>query len=125
MSKEVILTENAPGAIGAYSQGIKYGNLIFTSGQLPINPQDGKLVVDIKQATAQSIENLKAILEKAGTNLENVLKVSVFVKDLNDFATVNEVYSTYFKENCPARSCYQVAKLPMDAVIEIEAIATV
>lgn len=125
MSKEIISTKNAPKAIGAYSQGIKYGNLIFTSGQLPINPKDEKLIKDIKDATVQSIENLKAILEEAGTSLENVLKVSIFLNDLNNFSVVNEVYSTYFKENCPARSCYQVAKLPMDAVIEIEAIATV
>jgi|GEM_PF-36182 len=125
MSKEIISTENAPGAIGPYSQGIKSGNFVFTSGQLPINPENNELITEIKAATTQSLENLKAILLAGGANLENIVKVTIFVKDLNDFTSVNEVYATYFKENPPARSCFQVAKLPMDAVIEIEAIAVV
>ena len=125
MNREIISTKNAPSAIGAYSQGIKHGNLVFTSGQLPIDPTTNVLITEIKEATAQSIKNLKAILEEAGTSLDNVVKVSIFVKDLNEFAAINEVYATYFKENPPARSCYQVAKLPMDAVIEIEAIAAI
>ena len=124
MKKEVINTNNAPGAIGPYSQGIIVGDFVYTSGQIPINPATGVMETDIKVATKQSMENVKAILEAAGTSLENVVKTSIFLKDLNDFAVVNEVYGTYFNENPPARSCVQVAKLPKDAVIEIEAIAT-
>ena len=124
MKKEVINTKNAPGAIGPYSQGIIVGDFVYTSGQLPINPATGVMETDIKVATKQSMENVKAILEEAGTSLENVVKTSIFLKDLNDFAAVNEVYGTYFTENPPARSCVQVAKLPKDAVIEIEVIAT-
>lgn len=124
MKREVINTKNAPGAIGPYSQGIIVGDFVYTSGQLPINPATGVLETDIKVATKQSMENVKAILEEAGTSLENVVKTSIFLKDLNDFTAVNEVYGTYFTENPPARSCVQVAKLPKDAVIEIEVIAT-
>ena len=123
MKREVINTNNAPGAIGPYSQGIVVGDFVYTSGQIPINPATGELENDIKVATKQSMENVKAILEGAGTSLENVVKTSIFLKDLNDFSIVNEIYGTYFKENPPARSCVQVAKLPKDAVIEIEAIA--
>ena len=123
MKREVIHTNNAPGAIGPYSQGIIVGDFVYTSGQIPINPATGVMETDIKLATKQSMENVKAILEAAGTSLENVVKTSIFLKDLNDFAAVNEVYGTYFTENPPARSCVQVAKLPKDAVIEIEAIA--
>lgn len=124
MKREIIHTNNAPGAIGPYSQGIIVGDFVYTSGQIPINPATGVMESDIKLATKQSMENIKAILEEAGTSLENVVKTSIFLKDLNDFAAVNEVYGTYFTENPPARSCVQVAKLPKDAVIEIEAIAT-
>ena len=123
MTKEVINTNNAPEAIGPYSQGVIVGDFVYTSGQIPLNPVTGELVTDIKLATKQSMENIKAILEEAGTSLNNVVKTSIFLKDLNDFEAVNEVYGTYFIENKPARSCVQVAKLPTDAVIEIEAIA--
>lgn len=123
MTKEVINTNNAPEAIGPYSQVVIVGDFVYTSGQIPLNPATGELVTDIKLATKQSMENIKAILEEAGTSLNNVVKTSVFLKDLNDFEAVNEVYGTYFIENKPARSCVQVAKLPKDAVIEIEAIA--
>lgn len=123
MTKEVINTNNAPEAIGPYSQGVIVGDFVYTSGQIPLNPVTGELVTDIKLATNQSMENIKAILEEAGTSLNNVVKTSIFLKDLNDFEAVNEVYGTYFIENKPARSCVQVAKLPKDAVIEIEAIA--
>lgn len=123
MTKEVINTNNAPEAIGPYSQGVIVGDFVYTSGQIPLNPLTGELVTDIKLATKQSMENIKAILEEAGTSLNNVVKTSIFLKDLNDFEAVNEVYGTYFIENKPARSCVQVAKLPKDAVIEIEAIA--
>ncbi len=124
MSKKIIATTKAPGAIGPYSQGVSANQMVFTSGQLPINPADGKLVTDdVKEATKQCLENVKAILEEAGTTLENVVKVTVFLKDLNDFAAMNDVYKTYFTENCPARSAFQVAKLPLDALVEIEAVA--
>lgn len=123
MKKEIINTNNAPGAIGPYSQGVSLGNLVYTSGQIPLNPKTGELAIEIKEATKQSMENVKAILEEAGTSLENVIKTTIFLKDLNDFAAVNEVYGTYFNESKPARSCVEVAKLPKDAVIEIEAIA--
>lgn len=121
--KKIINTEHAPAAIGPYSQGLIVGDLVYTSGQLPLNPQTKVLETEIKAATKQSLENCKAILEAAGASLDKVFKTTVFVKDLNDFAAVNEVYGTYFNENPPARSCVQVAKLPMDAPIEIEVIA--
>ena len=125
MSKVVIATEKAPGAIGPYSHGNKIGDLIFTSGQLPINPETKELITEIKAATRQSLENVKGILEEVGSSMDKVVKATVFVKDLGQFGEVNEVYSEYFGKNSPARSCVQVAKLPMDAVIEIEVIAHV
>lgn len=121
--KKIINTEHAPAAIGPYSQGVIVGDLIYTSGQLSLNPETKVLETEIKAATKQSLENCKAILENAGSSIDKVFKTTVFVKDLNDFAAVNEVYGTYFNENPPARSCVQVAKLPMDAPIEIEVIA--
>lgn len=124
MQKEIISTTNAPAAIGPYSQGIKIGDLVFTSGQLPVNPATGELVSEIKAATKQSLENVKAVLEQAGSSLDKVVKVVVFVSDMNNFGQVNEVYAEYFKENAPARSCVEVARLPKDALVEIEAIAS-
>ncbi|QJA10271.1 RidA family protein [Romboutsia sp. CE17] len=124
MNQKVIETKNAPGAIGPYSQGMIVGDLVYTSGQLPIDMATGELVSDVKLATKASLDNVKAILEEAGTSMDKVFKTTVFVKDLNDFNAVNEVYATYFESNPPARSCVQVAKLPKDAVVEIEAIAT-
>jgi len=123
MQKKIISTKNAPGAIGPYSQAIKAGNFVYTSGQLPVNPATGELVSDIKEATAQSLENVKAILEEAGTSLNKVVKTLVFISDMNDFAAMNEVYAKYFTENPPARSCVEVARLPKDAKVEIEVIA--
>jgi 2-iminobutanoate/2-iminopropanoate deaminase len=125
MTKERIITEKAPKAIGPYSQGQKIGDLVFTSGQIPINPATGVLVTEIKEATKQSLDNVKAILEEAGSSLENVVKTVVYLKNMDDFAAVNEIYGTYFTENPPARSCVQVVKLPMDALVEIEAIGTI
>lgn len=125
MKSEIISTEKAPKAIGPYSQGKRVGNLIFTSGQIPINPETGVLVTEIKEATKQSIENVKAILEEAGSSLSNVIKTVVYIKNMDDFSLVNEVYGEYFAESLPARSCVEVARLPKDAVIEIEAIAFV
>ena len=123
MNKEVIFTEKAPKAIGPYSQAQKVGDLLFTSGQIPLNPSTGELVTEIKAATKQSLENIKAILEAAGTSLENVVKTVVYIKNMNDFGDVNEVYGEYFKENAPARSCVEVSRLPKDSLGEIEAIA--
>ena len=125
MNREIINTIKAPAAIGPYSHGNKIGDLIFTSGQLPINPETKELITEIKAATRQSLENVKEILEKVGSSMDKVVKATVFVKDLGQFGEVNEVYSEYFGQNSPARSCVQVAKLPMDAVIEIEVIAHV
>jgi len=121
---EYISTEKAPKAIGPYSQGIISSGLIFTSGQLPIDPSTGELITDIKLATRTCLENVKAILEEAGSNLDNVIKVTVFVKDINDFSTINEVYAEYFPNHKPARSLVQVSELPKGGLIEIEAIAT-
>ena len=125
MNREIINTIKAPAAIGPYSHGNKIGYLIFTSGQLPINPETKELITEIKAATRQSLENVKGILEEVGSSMDKVVKATVFVKDLGQFGEVNEVYSEYFGKNSPARSCVQVAKLPMDAVIEIEVIAHV
>lgn len=126
MEKQIISTKNAPAAIGPYSQAVKVGNLIFTSGQLPIDPITGELVNDdVKKATKVAIENVKAILIEAGTCLDNVVKTVVFIKDMNDFGAINEVYAQYFREKQPARSCVQVAKLPKDGLLEIEVVATI
>ena len=123
MIKHTVSTPNAPAAIGPYSQGVKVGNLIFTSGQLPLNPQSGELVADIEGATQQSLDNVKAVLEAAGASMDNIIKIVVFLRDMNDFAAMNAVYATYFPNDPPARSAVQVARLPKDAMLEIEAIA--
>jgi 2-iminobutanoate/2-iminopropanoate deaminase len=123
--KEILSTNHAPGAIGPYSQGIKNGNIIFVSGQLPMNPHTGELFTDVKKAAAAALDNVKAILSSGGATLDDVVKVVVYLTDMNDFADVNEVYGTYFTQNCPARSCFAVAGLPKGAVLEIEAIAVV
>lgn len=123
MTLKVLHTDKAPQAIGPYSQGMQVGNLVFTSGQLPLNPETGELEGDIQKATRQSLENIKNILESAGTSMDKVVKVVIFLRDMNDFATMNEAYGTYFPTNPPARSAVQVARLPKDAIIEIEAIA--
>jgi endoribonuclease L-PSP, putative len=125
MSKVVIVTKNAPGALGPYSQGIETTGFVFTSGQIPLNPIDKSFINDdIKAATKQVLENLKAVLNEAGVDMSDVVKTTVLLADMEDFAAMNEVYGTYFTEAAPARSCFQVAKLPMGALVEIEAIAT-
>lgn len=117
-------TDKAPAAVGPYSQATEVNGFIFTSGQIPLIPETGELVSDdIKKATARSLDNIKAILEEAGSSMDKVLKVNIFLDDVNDFAAVNEVYAKYFTENKPARSCVEVANLPKKALIEIEAIA--
>lgn len=126
MNKEIIYSKNAPAAIGPYAQGVKVGNLLFISGQLPINPKTGELLTgDIQAQTKQVIENLKAIIEEAGATLGDVVKTTVFLKDMNEFSLVNEVYGEYFKENPPARVCVEIARLPKDAQVEIEAVVLV
>ncbi|KGP77195.1 endoribonuclease L-PSP [Desulfosporosinus sp. Tol-M] len=125
MNKQTVSTQNAPAAIGPYSQGIKVGNLIFTSGQIPMNPQSGELIADIEGATKQSLDNVKAIIESAGSSMDKIVKTVVFLSNINDYTAMNAVYATYFPSNPPARSAVQVARLPKDAVIEIEAIALI
>ncbi|KOA21260.1 2-iminobutanoate/2-iminopropanoate deaminase [Clostridium homopropionicum DSM 5847] len=126
MRKQIVYTKNAPAAIGPYSQGVIIGNLLFTSGQIPINPATGELVNDdIAMATERVMENIKAILEEAGTTLENVVKTTILLNDMNDFQKVNEIYGKYFTNEQPARSCFQAAKLPKDALVEIEVVAAI
>jgi len=122
--KKVIRTAGAPGAIGPYSQGISTGNMIFVSGQIPLNPETGTFPETIEEMTRQSLTNVKHILEAAGSSMTNVVKTTVFLKDMNDFAAMNAVYSTFFAEGAyPARSAVEVSRLPKDVKIEIEVIA--
>ena len=122
--KQIISTDKAPAAIGPYSQAVKAGNLLFVSGQIPIDPATGEVVEATIQAQAtQSLTNLKAILNEAGTNMGAVVKTTVFLKNMDDFAEMNAVYKSFFDTDCPARSAVQVAKLPKDVLVEIEAIA--
>ena len=121
--KQAISTEKAPSAIGPYSQGIKAGNLVITSGQLPLDPATGAFPEGIEAQTRQSLTNCKAVLEAAGATMADVIKTTVFLSDMNDFAAMNGVYATFFEGACPARSAVQVARLPQDAMVEIECIA--
>ncbi|AGA67752.1 endoribonuclease L-PSP [Desulfitobacterium dichloroeliminans LMG P-21439] len=121
--KKVLQTNAAPAAIGPYSQGIEADHYVFVSGQLPLNPATGVMPEGIEAQTAQSLENVQAVLQAAGADLKNVIKTNVFLTDINDFAIVNSVYATFFKENPPARSAVQVVALPKGANIEIEVIA--
>ena len=121
--KKIISTDQAPAAIGPYSQAVEINGLVFTSGVIPIVPATGELVEgDIEKQAEQAIGNLAALIQASGANIEDTIKTTVFIKDMNDFAKVNEIYSKYFTENCPARSCVEVARLPKDVLIEIEAI---
>lgn len=122
--KQVIHTDKAPAAIGPYSQAIQVGQMLFTSGQVPIDPETGAIVEGgIQEQARQSLNNIKAILNAAGTNMGAVVKTTVFLQDMNDFAAMNEVYAQFFQEPYPARSAVQVDRLPKDALVEIEAIA--
>jgi 2-iminobutanoate/2-iminopropanoate deaminase len=124
MEKEVIISKKAPTAIGPYSPALKVGNLIFASGQIPVDPKTGKMIEGEIEAQARiALDNLKAVLEPYSIGLENVVKTTVFLKDMNNFTQVNKVYGEYFKDKFPARSCIEVSRLPKDAEIEIEAIA--
>lgn len=125
MSKKAINTEKAPKAIGPYSQAIQVGNLVYTSGQLPINPTTGAFPEGgIKEQTRQSLRNIQAILEEAGLTMSNVVKTTVFLADMNDFADMNTVYAEFFTQPYPARSAVAVKTLPKNALVEIEVVAT-
>ena len=124
--KEVIHTSQAPAAIGPYSQAIKAGNTIYVSGQLPVDPATGAFAGEtIQEQTRQSLTNIKNIIAAAGADLNQVVRVGVFMKDMNMFTDMNAVYAEFFTENCPARAAVEVARLPKDALVEIEAIAVV
>lgn len=121
MKKEAFIAQNAPSAIGPYSHANIVNDIIFVSGQLPL--KDGEIQTNIKEATKACLENLKTILEEAGSDLDHVVKTLVFLSDMNNFAQMNEVYGEYFVENCPARSAIAVKELPKKAIVEIEAVA--
>ncbi len=122
--KEIITTESAPGAIGPYSQAIKAGGMVFCSGQIPIDPKTGQFVSDVVgEQTEQVLQNLSEVLKAAGTSLDNVVKTTVFLADMEDFVEMNEVYGKFFSDNKPARATVQAARLPRDARVEIECIA--
>ncbi|GMB01790.1 RidA family protein [Pelosinus sp. IPA-1] len=121
--KKIIVSDQAPKAIGPYSQAVYVDKLLFVSGQLPIEPANGTMPDDIKAQTKQSLKNIKAILETAGLSMDNVIKTTVYLKDLGEFAEVNDMYATFFKKNPPARVCVEISRLPKDALVEIDAIA--
>lgn len=121
--KTIVNTDKAPAAIGPYSQAIKAGGLLFISGQLPVNPADGTIPAKVEDQAKQSLENVAAILQAAGLSTEDVVKTTVFIKDMNDFVAINAVYAQYFTKDFPARACVEVARLPKDALVEVEAIA--
>lgn len=122
---KTVQTNNAPEAIGPYSQGIVVNNLFFSSGQIPLTAEGTMVTGDIKEQTHQVFKNLQAVLSEAGASLETVVKATVFIKNMDDFAAVNDVYGEYFSVHKPARSCVEVARLPKDALVEIEVVALV
>ena len=121
--QKVIKTDKAPGAIGPYSEAIEINNMVYTSGVIPVDPATGVIPEGVVAQAEQAISNLVNLVEASGSKVENVIKTTVFIKEMNDFAKINEVYAKYFKEPYPARSCVEVARLPKDVLIEIEAIA--
>lgn len=122
--KQVIQTNNAPQAIGPYSQAIMANGTLYVSGQIPVVPATGAIVSDkVEDQARQVMENVKAVVEAAGLTLEDVVKTSVFIKNMDDFGTINAIYSEYFKTDCPARACVEVARLPKDVLLEMETIA--
>lgn len=118
--KKIISTDKAPAAIGPYSQAIEVNGMVYTSGVIPVNPATGEIPEGIDAQADQAIGNLCALLKEAGTSADNVIKTTVFIKEMDDFAKVNAVYAKYFEKDCPARSCVEVARLPKDVLIEIE-----
>lgn len=126
MKKTIVHTDNAPAAVGPYSQAVKIGELVYTAGQIPLDPATGKMVEgDVQVQTEQVLQNLQAVLKAAGSSLKNVVKTTVFLQDMGDFAAMNAVYGRYFDKKPPARSAVQVAALPLGAQVEIEAVALV
>ncbi len=123
MANEIISTQKAPGAIGLYSQAVRAGDMLFTSGQLGLNPETGVLAEGVRAQADQALKNLGAILHEAGLDYKDVIKTVVFIKNMADFKTVNEVYAQYFTANYPARSCVEVAALPMGGLVEVECVA--
>ncbi|MBQ8666274.1 MAG: RidA family protein [Lachnospiraceae bacterium] len=123
MGKKIIATDKAPAAIGPYSQAIEAGGFIFASGQIPVDPATGNIPDGIEAQAKQALTNVKNLMEASGLSMDNIVKTSVFIKDMNDFAKVNEVYATFFESDFPARSCVEVARLPKDVLIEVEVIA--
>ncbi|MEW4371232.1 RidA family protein [Paenibacillus sp. WLX1005] len=123
MSKQPIATDRAPGALGPYSQAIDAGLFIFASGQLGLDPASGELAEGVQEQARVALQNVTAVLEAAGSSLDQVVKTTVFLHDMNDFAAMNEIYGQFFQEPYPARSAVQVARLPKDALVEIEVIA--
>lgn len=121
--KKVISTTNAPAAIGPYSQAIEANGFVFASGQIPVNPASGEIPAGIEAQAEQVMMNMKNLLEAAGTSLDHVVKTTVFIKSMDDFATINGIYSKYFEKDCPARSCVEISRLPKDVLLEMEAIA--
>lgn len=121
--KKVISTEKAPAAIGPYSQAIEVNGMVFTSGVIPVVPETGEIPEGSVAQAKQALTNLKNLVEASGSNMDKVIKTTVFIKEMNDFAAINEVYKTFFTTDFPARSCVEVARLPKDVMLEIEAIA--
>lgn len=121
MSK-VISTDKAPAAIGPYSQAIEVNGMVFTSGIIPVDPQTGVIPATIEEQANQAFSNLKNLIEASGATIDKVIKTTVFIKEMNDFGKINEIYATYFKEPFPARSCVEVARLPKDVMLEVEAV---
>ena len=121
--KKVISTQKAPAAIGPYSQAIEVNGMVYTSGVIPVIPETGEIPEGSTEQAKQALTNLSNLLEAAGTSMNNVVKTTVFIKEMNDFAAINEVYATFFEGDFPARSCVEVARLPKDVMLEIEAIA--
>lgn len=123
MTKTQISTDKAPAAIGPYSQAIEVNGMVYTSGVIPVVPETGVIPEGVEAQATQAFANMKNLLEAAGTNMENVVKTTVFIKEMNDFAKINEIYAKYFTGTFPARSCVEVARLPKDVLLEVEAIA--
>ena len=120
---KTISTDKAPAAIGPYSQAVEYNGMIYTSGVIPVNPATGEIPEGPEAQARQVMENVKNLVEAAGSSMDKVIKTLVFIKNMDDFAKINAVYSEYFKENCPARACVEVARLPKDVLLEMDAIA--
>ena len=123
--KKAISTDKAPAAIGPYSQAIEVNGMVYTSGVIPVNPATGEIPSGVEAQAEQAFSNMAALLEAAGTDMASVVKTTVFIKEMNDFAKINEIYAKYFTGTFPARSCVEVARLPKDVLLEVEAIATI